>query len=361
MIHESQQKLLEKPFLSSNYMKKQIKSPIKGASIRMNRAKINNKFSGFNNKISRNIQKFNLSENQNDQKKGYKLVIYNLKISVKTIINQINKIEQLVYDFKVMFYEKINLKIKKMKQLSKVENIFSVEYYPNNLRRAYQNKFTPKSENPLHLKKSFSYKKFDLKNTNKKKHHMTDYLNRKALSSLFNEQIGDNALLVVGLSGNISLLMDKSLLVRAQLVNLVPGLPNFEDIIIEKMDLTSITYKNKNHIHEEDHSMKGILFSIPKIEVSLKKKMDFPILKDEFFWMIFEISKQVFDRETFWSIIRDLFDNQVYRPSYPVMSQKENSKLKSQFSLFSNSTKELIMGYFCFLLTFEYFKSEIFK
>ena len=77
--------------------------------------------------------------------------------------------------------------------------------------------------------------------------------------------------------------------------------------------------------------------------------------------MVFEICKRVFDRDTFWTIIVDLFENQVYRPNYPRLSRKENSKIKSQFAQFSESSKELVMGYFCFLLTFESFKSEIFR
>jgi hypothetical protein len=141
-----------------------------------------------------------------------------------------------------------------MKQLSKIDNIFSVEYYPNKIRKAFQKKFCPKNENPLHLKKSFSYKKFNLKNASKKKHHMIDYLNRKALSNLFKGQVGTNALLVVGLTGNVSLIMDKSLLIRVQLSNLVTDLPNFENIEIEDMDLTSITFRKKNQIQEEDEN-----------------------------------------------------------------------------------------------------------
>jgi hypothetical protein len=93
---------MEKPFLSSNYMKKQIKSPIKGGiNIRMNRGKINSKFAGFNSKMTGNHQNFFSADSSNTNQKGYKLVIYNLRVSVKTLVNQINKVEQLVYDFKV--------------------------------------------------------------------------------------------------------------------------------------------------------------------------------------------------------------------------------------------------------------------
>ena len=89
---------MDKPFLSSNYMKK--KSPIKGASVRMTRGKANTKFSGFGSKVQ-NIPKYSPVGGEEDTKKGLKLVVYNLRVSVKSRMNLISKVEQLIYDFKV--------------------------------------------------------------------------------------------------------------------------------------------------------------------------------------------------------------------------------------------------------------------
>jgi hypothetical protein len=135
-----------------------------------------------------------------------------------------------------------------MKQISKVEDVFGVEYYPNLIRNALKKKFFPKNKNPLHLQKAFSYKKFDLKNVAKKKLHMTDYLNRKALSNVFQENIGDNAVLILGLNGYVSLLMDKSVVASFKLSNLAPGLPRSLPFHVMHLGLDSITYAHR-YVH----------------------------------------------------------------------------------------------------------------
>lgn len=91
---------MEKPFLSSNYMKK-MKSPTKAASIRVNRGKMNNKFPGFGNAPSPQTRPFARSSVGETSKRGNKLVVYNLRVKVKKVAGQADKAEQLVYDFKV--------------------------------------------------------------------------------------------------------------------------------------------------------------------------------------------------------------------------------------------------------------------
>lgn len=244
-----------------------------------------------------------------------------------------------------------------MKQVPKVADVFGVEYYPVKLKQAFQRKFFPKRDNPLHLKKSFCYKKFDLKNCLKQRHNMIDYLNRKALAQLFQKKIPQNAVLVMGLGGSVSLMMDKHFLLSLKLHSLATGLPKFEDIQVEQLSLSRVVYRTRDRRQSEAGTSAGE-FVTPEL---VTRNISFPVLRDEFFWMVFEISKQVFDRDTFWAIFRDLFDNHVFRPHFPSLSFKENAKIKSQFAQFSESSKELVMGYFCFLLTFENFNSEIFK
>lgn len=80
---------------------KRLKSPSKGASIRINRGKIAKKFSGFGGTVNQQMRPFTQTISNEEPKKGNKLVIYNLRVKVKTVTNHANKLEQLVYDFKV--------------------------------------------------------------------------------------------------------------------------------------------------------------------------------------------------------------------------------------------------------------------
>ena len=138
-----------------------------------------------------------------------------------------------------------------MKQVSRVKDIFSVEYYPNSIRRALKKKFFPDSRNPLHLQKAFSYNKFDLKNMSKKRLHMTDYLNRKALSNLFQGYLGENAVLVVDVSGEVSLLMDKTLVASFKLVNLLPKGKESEEVEVLHLGLDEVVYRRNDRIGQE--------------------------------------------------------------------------------------------------------------
>ena len=183
---------------------------------------------------------------------------------------------------------------------------------------------------------------------------MTDYLNRKALSTLFAEDLGPNTLLVLTKSALVSLVMDKNVVASFKLSNLLPGLDATQLGKVQSMSLDSVILRKKS-------DKKGSTSESIQQESVTIREISFPVIKGEFFWTIFEISKHVFDRPTFWTIISDLFENHVFRPDFPQISKRENSKIKSQFAHFSECPKELIMGYFCFLLTFENFKSEIFR
>lgn len=133
--------------------------------------------------------------------------------------------------------------LKTARQVPGVEDVFGVEYYPSRLKRAFQKKFFPKTENPLHLKKSFCFKKFDLKGGLKQRHSLIDYLNRKALADLFERNIPQNGVLVLKPGGNVSLMMDKHDLLTLKLDSLAPGIPRFEDIKVKRLDLSRVVYR----------------------------------------------------------------------------------------------------------------------
>ena len=80
---------------------------------------------------------------------------------------------------------------------------------------------------------------------------MTDYLNRKALSNLFQGYLGENAVLVVDVSGEVSLLMDKTLVASFKLVNLLPKGKESEEVEVLHLGLDEVVYRRNDRIGQE--------------------------------------------------------------------------------------------------------------
>lgn len=105
--------------------------------------------------------------------------------------------------------------------LEDISLIFATDYFPKSIRSTLSSCFYSGNANPLHLDKAFSCPRFDLLSPSLKKTRLSDYLNRKGLSSIFCSDLA-SSLLVTSSNQKVGLVMDSERVWSMSLANLLP-------------------------------------------------------------------------------------------------------------------------------------------
>lgn len=261
-------------------------------------------------KYEKNYFIYLLAKDFSDQK-NY-LFIYKLSINLKKIKKKyfcLEKVRKINFDkgkgiqniWSFNYFESNN-------DIFKTKNYFKSDLYRKKEDMGFLNNIE-NTENRLSL------------NLMKFEKQFFEYINRKTIKKFFEANYEKDSLLIQKDDGSIHLLCEENVLFEIDLDKKIFELTNRNDILKE---FKILQIKNKK-------------ITFKKIGGEKQIEIQIPFFKEDLFDVIFQISNQVFDKITFWVIMKNLFKN----------------NFNNKNSLYSNLVQneiELLISFFSFLI-----------